>query len=146
MRDLETIATAITAAETGHLILATLHTPDAPQSIDRIIDVFPPHQQNQVRMQLSSCLQAVIAQRLLPREDKKGRIPAVELLIATPAVRNLIRSGKTHQLYTAMETGAQFGMQTMDQALKDLVRKGRITLDTALYVARDPKNFRASLR
>jgi len=146
MRDLETIATAITAAETGHLILATLHTPDAPQSVDRIIDVFPPHQQNQVRMQLSSCLQAVISQRLLPREDRKGRIPAVELLIATPAVRNLIRSGKSHQLYTAMETGAQFGMQTLDQALKDLVRKRRITLEMALYVARDPKNFRASLR
>jgi len=146
MRDLETISTALTAAETGHLILATLHTPDAPQAIDRIIDVFPPYQQNQVRTQLSACLQAVIAQKLLSREDKPERIPTVELLIVTPAVRNLIRSGKTHQLYTAMETGAQFGMQTMDQALKDLVRKGRITIDTALSVVRDPKVFQASLR
>jgi len=146
MRDLETIATAITAAETGHLILATLHTPDAPQAINRIIDVFPPYQQPQVRMQLSSALQAIISQRLLSKKDGKGRIPAVELLIANSAVSNLIRSDKVYQLYTVMETGAKFGMQTMDQALRDLVKKGQISLGVALKTARDPKNLRESLR
>lgn len=146
MRDLETIATAITAAETGHLILATLHTPDAPQSIDRIIDVFPPYQQPQVRTQLSSALQAIMSQRLLPKKDGKGRIPAVELLMATSAVSNLIRSNKVYQLYTVMETGAKFGMQTMDQALRDLVKRGQISLSIALEIARDPKNLRESLR
>jgi len=146
MRDLETIATAITAAETGHLILATLHTPDAPQAIDRVIDVFPPYQQPQVRTQLSSSLQAIISQRLLPRRDGKGRIPAVELLITTSAVSNLIRSDKIYQLYTTMETGSKFGMQTMDQALRDLVKGGQISLSVALRAARDPKNLRESLR
>ncbi|MEA3432388.1 MAG: type IV pilus twitching motility protein PilT [candidate division WOR-3 bacterium] len=146
MRDLETIATAITAAETGHLILATLHTPDAPQSIDRIIDVFPPHQQPQVRTQLSSALQAIMSQRLLPRKDAQGRIPVVELLMATSAVSNLIRSNKVYQLYTVMETGAKFGMQTMDQALRDLVKRGQVSLSVALEMARDPKNLRESLK
>ncbi len=146
MRDLETIATAITAAETGHLILATLHTPDAPQAIDRVIDVFPPYQQPQVRTQLSSSLQAIISQRLLPKKDGKGRIPAVELLITTSAVSNLIRSDKIYQLYTTMETGSKFGMQTMDQALRDLVKGGQISLSVALRAARDPKNLRESLR
>jgi len=143
MRDLETIATAITAAETGHLVLTTLHTPDAPQAIDRIVDVFPPHQQSQIKMQLSNSLQGIITQKLLPTKDGKGRVPAVELLMATPAVRNLIRNSKTHQLYTVMQTGSQFGMQTMDQALKNLVRRGLIHLETALLSARDEKSFQA---
>jgi twitching motility protein PilT len=145
MRDLETIATAITAAETGHLILATLHTPDAPLAIDRIIDVFPPHQQYQIRMQLSTTLLAVIAQILLPRKDGAGRVPAVELLIANPAVSNLIRSKKTHQLYAVMQTGGRSGMRTMDQALKELVQKGLVSFETALSRARDPHYFRKSL-
>lgn len=141
MRDLETIALALTAAETGHLVLATLHTPDAPQAIDRIIDIFPPYQQSQIRLQLSISLEAVITQKLLLRKYGKGRIPVVEILIATSAVRNLIRSGKTHQLYTTMETGAQFGMRTMDQALRELVRKDYIDLSLALKLAKNPKNF-----
>lgn len=145
MRDLDTIAIAITAAETGHLVLSTLHTPDAPQAIDRIVDVFPPYQQSQIKMQLSGTLQGIIAQTLLPRKNGEGRVPAVELLIATPAVRNLIRIEKTHQLYTLMQTGAQFGMQTMDQALKNLVKKGLISFETALSRARDPKGFQESL-
>jgi len=145
MRDLDTIAIAITAAETGHLVLSTLHTPDAPQAIDRIVDVFPPYQQSQIKMQLSGTLQGIIAQILLPRKNGEGRVPAVELLIATPAVRNLIRVEKTHQLYTLMQTGAQFGMQTMDQALKNLVKRGLISFETALSRARDPKGFQESL-
>ncbi len=146
MRDLETIATAITAAETGHLVLGTLHTPDAPQAIDRIIDVFPPHQQQQTRMQLSTTLRAVVAQILLPRKDRAGRVPAVELLVATPAVGNLIRTEKTHQLYSAMQTGSESGMWTMDQALKELVQKGLVSTETALSHARDPQSFRQSVR
>ncbi len=146
MRDLETISTAITAAETGHLILATLHTPDAPGAIDRIIDVFPSHQQNQIRMQLSSSLIAVITQNLIPREDKIGRVPAEEMLIGTPAVGNLIRSGKSHQLYTVMQTGYQFGMRTMDQSLKNLIKRGIISLNSALQRARDPRTLRELLR
>jgi len=146
MRDLETIATAVTAAETGHLVLATLHTPDAPLAIDRIIDVFPPHQQYQIRMQLSTTLQAVIAQILLPRKDGAGRVPAVELLIANPAVSNLIRSKKTHQLYTVMQTGSELGMRTMNQGLKELVEKGLVSFQAALSRATDPDSFRKSLR
>jgi len=145
MRDLETIATAITAAETGHLVLATLHTPDAPLAIDRIIDVFPPHQQYQIGIQLSTTLQAVISQILLPRKDGAGRVPAVELLIATPAVSNLIRTKKTHQLYTAIQTGGQYGMRTMNQALAELVKKGLVSFETALSRATDPHSFRRSL-
>jgi twitching motility protein PilT len=131
MRDLETISTALTAAETGHLVLATLHTQDAPQTIDRIIDVFPPHQQQHVRVMLSVALQGVVAQQLLPTADGSGRVPCVEILVPTPAVRNLIREGKTHQIYSAIQTGAEHGMQTMDAALADLVRAGRITRDVA---------------
>ncbi len=131
MRDLETISTALTAAETGHLVLATLHTQDAPQTIDRIIDVFPPHQQQHVRVMLSVALQGVVAQQLLPTADGSGRVPAVEILIPTPAVRNLIREGKTHQIYSAIQTGAEHGMQTMDAALAELVRAGRISRDVA---------------
>src|ERR1700759_384244 len=126
MRDLETISTALTAAETGHLVLATLHTQDAPQTVDRIIDVFPPHQQQHVRVMLSVALQGIVAQQLLPTADGPGpgRLPAVEILIPPPAVRNLIREGKTHQIYSAIQTGGEFGMQTMDAALAELVRAG----------------------
>ena len=131
MRDLETISTAITAAETGHLVFATLHTQDAPQTIDRIIDVFPPHQQQQVRVQLATTLQGVVTQQLLQTADARGRCVAVEVLVATPAVRNLIREGKTHQIYSIMQAGGRFGMQTMDQSLADLVIAGTITLKTA---------------
>jgi twitching motility protein PilT len=131
MRDLETISTALTAAETGHLVFATLHTQDAPQTIDRIIDVFPPFQQQQVRVQLASSLQGVLTQTLLPRADKRGRVPSAEVLVVTPAVRNLIREAKIHQIYTTMQAGGKFGMQTMDQNLVDLVRKGLISYETA---------------
>jgi len=124
MRDLETIATAITAAETGHLVLATLHTSSAIQSVDRIIDVFPPHQQGQVRVQLADTLAGVITQQLLPRADRKGRVAAVEVLVATSAVKNLIREGKTHQIISSMQTGARYGMQTMEMALRQLIKNG----------------------
>lgn len=126
MRDLETIATAITAAETGHLVLATLHTGSAVQSIDRIIDMFPPHQQNQVRSQLADVLIGVVTQRLLPRADGRGRVAAVEILIATPAVRNLIREGKTYQIISLMQTGSRFGMQTMEMSILQLCQRGII--------------------
>src|SRR5207237_4710582 len=127
MRDLETIQTAITAAETGRLAFATLHTQDAPQTIDRIIDVFPPYQQQQVRVQLSTTLQGVVPQQLLETADGMGRIVASEILVATPAVRHLIREGKVHQVYTVMQTGSQAGMQTMDASVADLLRQGRIS-------------------
>src|SRR4051812_27938206 len=132
MRDLETISTALTAAETGHLVFATLHTQDAPQTIDRVIDVFPAEQQGQIRMMLSVSLQGILTQQLLPTADGAGRCVAVEALVPTPAVRNLIREGKTHQIYSAMQTGGAHGMQTMDTALADLVRAGKITRDLAL--------------
>jgi len=145
MRDLETIAIAITAAETGHLVLATLHTPDAPGAVGRIIDVFPPHQQFQTRTQLANTLQAVIAQILLPKKSGGGRVPAVELLIANSAVRNLIRTGKSHQLPTAMETGTQLGMRTMDQALKDLVDRDMVSYETAVVRVRNQNVFEKAL-
>jgi twitching motility protein PilT len=132
MRDLETISTALTAAETGHLVFATLHTQDAPQSIDRVIDVFPPHQQQQIRVQLASTIAGVVSQQLLPTPDGKGRALAAEVLFATPAVRNLIREGKTHQIYTSMQAGGKFGMQVMDQHLAELVKKGKVNYETAL--------------
>jgi twitching motility protein PilT len=127
MRDLETISTALTAAETGHLVFATLHTQSAPQTIDRIIDVFPSHQQDQVRVQLSVALQGVMTQTLIPTADGSARIVACETLVPTPAVRNLIREGKTHQILSAMQTGGGVGMQTLDTALAALVRAGKIT-------------------
>jgi twitching motility protein PilT len=132
MRDLETISTALTAAETGHLVFGTLHTQDAPQSIDRVIDVFPAHQQQQIRVQLAAALQAVVCQQLLPRLGGKGRAVACEVLIATPAVKNMIREGKVHQIYSAMQGGGKYGMQTMDQSLADLVRGSKISLEVAL--------------
>ena len=127
MRDLETISTALTAAETGHLVFATLHTQSAPQTIDRIIDVFPAHQQDQVRTQLSVALEGVMTQQLIPTADGSSRVVAAEVLVPTPAVRNLIREGKTHQIPSAMQTGSSVGMQTMDTALATLVRAGQIT-------------------
>ncbi len=142
MRDLETISAAITAAETGHLVLSTLHTPDAPQTIDRLIDVFPPHQQQQIRTQLAASLQGIIAQQLLPRFDGKGRILAVEILVATPAVRNVIREGRTEQIPSIIQTSAEFGMQTMDASLKELYGKGLIDYDTAISKAKDPEGFK----
>lgn len=142
MRDLETIAIALTAAETGHLVFATLHTQDAPQSVDRIIDVFPSQQQHQIRMQLAGTLQAILAQQLLSRIDGEGLIPVVEVLIATPAVRNMIREGKTHQIYSAMQAGYNVGMQTMDQALANLVKRHKVSYEEALQRAIDPENLK----
>ena len=145
MRDTETMATALTAAETGHLVFATLHTQDAPQTIDRIIDVFPPHQQEQIRVQLSTTLMGVCTQQLLPTRDGRGRCVACELLIPTPAVRNLIREGKTHQIYSVMQTGTQYGMVTMDAALADLVRRGVISRELAERRSSTPEDLRRLL-
>jgi twitching motility protein PilT len=173
MRDLETIAAALTIAETGHLVFATLHTANAAQSIDRIIDVFPPHQQQQVRVQLASVLEAVVSQILLPNQlflrrfgsqegyatarrsgsvatvrrawptlEEIGRVPAVEVMIATPAIRNLIREGKTHQIESAIQTGAEWGMQTMDQSLRDLYQRGLISFEDAIGKAIHPEELR----
>jgi twitching motility protein PilT len=173
MRDLETIGAALTIAETGHLVFATLHTANAAQSIDRIIDVFPPYQQQQVRIQLSMVLEAVISQQLLPnmryrgRADNNkaarprlgttsgatwpsieeiGRVPSVEVMLATPAIRNLVREAKTHQIETAIQTGGQQGMQTMDQSLRDLYLRKLISLDDALSRAIHPEELRKMIR
>ncbi len=140
MRDLETISAAITIAETGHLVFATLHTNSAAQSIDRMIDVFPPHQQPQVRSQLSNILMAICAQRLVPAIGG-GRVVAAEIMIANPAVRSVIREGKTHQLDTIIQTGADQGMQTMDRTLVKLVQSGQVTYDTAREYAVDLQEF-----
>jgi twitching motility protein PilT len=145
MRDLETISTALTAAETGHLVFATLHTQDCAQTVDRIIDVFPPSQQDQVRVQLSVALQGICTQQLLPTADGKGRVLATEVLVPTPAVRNLIREGKSHQIYSAIQTGASFGMQTMDTALAELVRRNVITRDLAEARSGTPTELRRLL-
>lgn len=145
MRDLETIQIALTAAETGHLVFATLHTQDAAQTVDRIIDVFSPHQQEQVRVQLAASLQGIVTQQLLPLSNGVGRAVAAEVLIATPAVRNLIREGKTHQMHSTMQAGAKFGMQTMDQALADLVKLGKISFEIAQERAHDPQVVRQLL-
>ncbi len=177
MRDLETISAALTIAETGHLVMATLHTADASQSVDRIIDVFPPYQQQQIRVQLSAVLEAVVSQQLLPnlrfterRAERRlvgavamassgttsgngpteswpsieqiGRVPAVEIMIATPGIRNLIREAKTHQIHTAIQTGAQYGMQTMDQSLFSLFTRRLISLEEALARAIHPEDLR----
>jgi twitching motility protein PilT len=141
MRDLETISTAITAAETGHLVFATLHTQDAPQTIDRIIDVFPPHQQQQVRVQLSTTLQGVVTQQLVPTADGKGRAAACEVMVATPAIRNLVREGKVHQIYSAMQAGGRFGMQTMDMSIASHVKAGRINQQVAFERCHDPEEL-----
>lgn len=136
MRDLETISSAITIAETGHLVFATLHTNSAAQSIDRMIDVFPPHQQPQIRSQLANILMAICSQRLIPAIGG-GRIAAAEILIATPAVRNIIREGKSHQLEAVIQTGAEFGMQSMDKTLVTLIHNGTITYEEARNYAVD---------
>jgi twitching motility protein PilT len=142
MRDLETIQLTITAAETGHLCFATLHTQDAPSTVDRIIDVFPPHQQTQVRVQLASSLQAVISQILLPRKDGKGRVAAREIMVMTPAISNLIREGKTHMIYNAIETGAKFGMVPMDRSLSGLVLQGVVAYEVAVSKVHDVETFK----
>ncbi|MDI6703748.1 MAG: PilT/PilU family type 4a pilus ATPase [bacterium] len=145
MRDLETISATLTIAETGHLCLATLHTPDAIQTINRIIDVFPPHQQQQVKAQLSLVLQAVFCQMLLPHASGKGRVLACEVLIVTPGIRNLIREGKIHQAYTLIQAGKQFGMQTMNMSLASRCNRGEITRDVALSHSPDPENLKELL-
>jgi twitching motility protein PilT len=142
MRDLDTIATALTAAETGHLVFATLHTQDTAQTVDRIVDVFPPAQQHQVRVQLSVSLQGIVTQQLLPTADGQSRVCATEILVPTPAVRNLIREGKTHQIYSALQTGGAHGMQTMDAALVDLVRRNKITRELAEARSSSPEELR----
>ena len=141
MRDLETISVALTAAETGHLVFATLHTQDAAQTIDRIIDVFPPGQQQQVRVQLAGTLQGIVCQTLARTRSGEGRAVATEVLVATPAMRNLIREGKTHQIYSAMQAGAKHGMHTMDQHLADLVLKGVITMETGIEKCHHIEDF-----
>lgn len=142
MRDLETIATAVTVAETGHLVFSTLHTNNAPQTVDRIIDVFPAHQQNQIRYQLANVLVGIVSQRLLPRIGG-GRVVICEIMMVTPAVRNLIREQKTHQLESILQTGAEEGMVPLDKALAQVVKKGEVELEQALMYANDPKNFRS---
>ena len=142
MRDMETIATVLTAAETGHLVLATLHTPDASQTIDRIIDVFPPYQQEQIKIQLSTTLQGVVSQQLLPRVDRPGRVIATEVMIATNAIRNLIREHETEQLLTHIQTGGQYGMHTMDKSLKSLYQKGVIAEDVFKMYIKNPDEVR----
>jgi twitching motility protein PilT len=142
MRDLETTSIALTAAETGHLVFATLHTNDTVQTVDRIIDQYPPHQQQQVRVQLAAVLQGIVSQILLPRADGQGRIVAVEVLVANPAVRNLIREGKTHQIYSVLQTGAKQGMVSLDMYLVDLAKRGIITYDDALSHATNPDEMR----
>jgi len=137
MRDLETISTALTAAETGHLVLATLHTIGAPKTIDRIIDVFPPYQQQQIRIQLAGVLEGIVSQQLIAREGTKGRRAAFEVMVATPAIRNLIREGKTHQILSVLQTGGQYGMVTMDKSLIALYEEGEISKENLYRYAND---------
>ncbi|HEX9797444.1 MAG TPA: type IV pilus twitching motility protein PilT [Anaerolineales bacterium] len=145
MRDQDTMAACLTAAETGHLVMSTLHTNSGPQTIDRIVDSFPAHQQGQIRMQLSLTLEGVLSQALLTRLDGNGRLPVLEVMLATSAIRNLIREGKTHQMATVIESSRQAGMQTMDQALETLYRRGMVSIDGALAQARDADALQASL-
>jgi twitching motility protein PilT len=142
MRDLDTIATALTAAETGHLVMATLHTPDAVQTIQRIYSVFPPEQQNNIKQQLANALQAIVAQNLLPRADGKGMVLACEICMATAAVRKHIREGESHMLFNEMQTGRKYNMQTMDDSLLGLYQRGEITYEIALTNAREPNSIR----
>ena len=145
MRDLETISMALTAAETGHLVFGTLHTQDAPQTIDRVVDVFPTNQQEQVRTMLSAALEGVVTQQLILNAEGTGRLAATEVMMCTPAIRNLIRSAKTHQIYSLMQTGATYGMQTMDQGLAKLVKEGRITEAVAFDRCRNEDDLRQHL-
>lgn len=137
MRDLETISIAITAAETGHLVLSTLHTMGATKTIDRIIDVFPPHQQQQIKIQLAAVLEGIVSQQLIPRSDEKGRIAAVEIMTSNSAIQNLIREGKTHQIESSVQTGGKYGMKTMDMALVELYKKGLISKESTLTYSID---------
>lgn len=146
MRDLETISIAITAAETGHLVFSTLHTNSAAASIDRMIDVFPPHQQQQIRIQLAGVLEGVVAQQLLPKQGQGGRIAAFEVMLANPAVRNLIREGKSYQLQSILQTNKKEGMQTMDDAIYDLYMKSYISAETAVSYAQDTGGMRQKLQ
>lgn len=146
MRDLETIGTALTAAETGHLVFATLHTQDAPSTVDRLIDVFPAAQQEQVRVQIAGTLQGIVTQTLLPTADGKGRVAALEVLLPDDAVRNLIRQGKVEQIYSIMQTNTARGMQTLEQAMLDLVRTGKITTELALMRSSRPDQLRGLLQ
>ena len=146
MRDLETIATAITCAETGHLVFATLHTNNAAQTVDRMVDVFPPGQQEQVRFQLSNNLEAVLCQQLIPRASGPGRICAMELMMCTPAIRNLIREAKAHQITSSIQTSANVGMMTMDMSLRDHYQRGNITLEEALSRAMQPDELRKMIQ
>jgi len=146
MRDYKTIETALTAAETGHLVLSTLHTNSAAETIDRIVDVFPPYQQSQVRTQLSVALQAVICQALVPNRDSSGRVCAMEIMLAVPAVGNLIREAKTHQLINVIQTSADLGMQTRDQSLKSLYERGYIKFDDALAYSTNPDELKRMTR
>jgi twitching motility protein PilT len=141
MRDLETISAALTAAETGHLVLATLHTIDTSQTIDRVVDVFPPHQQQQIRTQLANALLAVFCQRLLPMASGSGRVAAVEVMVSTSAIATLIREGKTHQILSTLETSMGKGMQTMDRALGNLVRRNMVTFEEASKYAKKPEEL-----
>ncbi|MEI7832757.1 MAG: PilT/PilU family type 4a pilus ATPase [bacterium] len=143
MRDLETISAALTAAETGHLVFATLHTTSASQTIDRIIDVFPPPQQEQVRNQLSNVIEGIITQALLPRADGKGRVAAQEIMLGISAIRNLIRENKVHQMTSVLQSNAKYGMQTLDSALRDLLKRRTITLEEAIMKASNPEDFKA---
>lgn len=138
MRDFETISVAITAAETGHLVLSTLHTIGAASTVDRVIDVFPPHQQQQIRVQFANVLEAVISQQLIPTADGTGRAAAFEVMHANHAVRNLIREGKSHQLTSVMQTNRKLGMMTMDEAIQQLYYSGRINREMAIQFATDP--------
>ena len=146
MRDLETIAAALTIAETGHLVFATLHTSDAASAINRIIDVFPPHQQAQIRSQLSITLQAIFAQQLLAHASGAGRVLANEVLIVTPAIKNLVREMKIEQIYLAMQTGGKFGMQTMNQSLYDLYTRRQIPYQVALDSSTDQDDLKRLLQ
>lgn len=145
MRDLETISIAITAAETGHLVFSTLHTIGAAKTIDRIIDVFPPYQQQQIRVQLAAVIQGVISQQLVTKAYDKGRVAALEIMTTTPAIQNLIREGKTHQIESAIQTGSKYGMKTMDMALAELYKKGVITIETALASSIDKEAFKRGM-
>jgi twitching motility protein PilT len=143
MRDLETIATAVSAAETGHLVFATLHTTSAAQTVERIIDVFPPHQQEQIRSQLSNVLEGIVCQTLLPNLDGRGRSCAQEILVCTAAIRTLIRDSKAHQITSVIQASAKYGMQTLDQALKTLVLQRKVSLEEAVKKASNPEDFKA---
>jgi twitching motility protein PilT len=145
MRDLETISAALTAAETGHLVFATLHTTSAPQTIDRIVDVFPEHQQDQVRTQLANVLEAVITQTLLQNIEGKGRVCAQEIMLGTSAIRTLIRDNKVHQIPGIIQASGKYGMQTLDQTLRNLVLEKKVTMDEALSKSTNPEDFKALL-